>query len=108
MKPSVGRIVLVFADPKLNNGADEAPAIITRVFSDTCVNVTVFPDATTPYPRTSVNLHATRDEAQGSRRRDARQLGQPAGLHACAAPRLLAAAGRAPARRPPRTALNSG
>lgn len=58
MKPSLGRIVLFKSkDPlHLSNGADEAPAIITRVWSDTCVNLTVFRDATEPLAVTSVVL----------------------------------------------------
>lgn len=41
MKPSPGRIVLVFANPAYNDGADHAPAIITRVWNDQLVNVRV-------------------------------------------------------------------
>lgn len=33
MAPTVGRIVLVIVDPNSNNGAEIAPAIITRVWS---------------------------------------------------------------------------
>lgn len=54
-KPSVGRIVLVSDTPE-SNGITEHPAIINRVWSETCVNVTVFPDAGTPYAKTSVVL----------------------------------------------------
>jgi len=43
-KPSVGRIVQVTVDPKINNGSDVAPAVITRVWSDTCVNLRVLHD----------------------------------------------------------------
>lgn len=45
-QPSVGRIVLVSMDPLKNNGTDAAPAVITRVWSATTVNVRVLPDAT--------------------------------------------------------------
>ena len=52
-KPSVGRIVLFRKEP--SNGATEHPAIITRVWSDICVNVTVFLDYGAPFNATSVN-----------------------------------------------------
>jgi hypothetical protein len=38
------------------NGTREHPAIITRVWSDTCVNLTVFLDAVGPQVRNSVVL----------------------------------------------------
>lgn len=63
-KPSQGRIVIVPVNPELNNGADTASAIITRVWSDTVVNVRVFLDASNETPaRTSVALYPTADEA---------------------------------------------
>lgn len=54
-RPSFGRIVLVPMDPNNNNGAALAPAIVTRVWSDNAVNVTVFgdSDATATLRRTS-------------------------------------------------------
>lgn len=52
-KPSIGRIVL-FRGEK-SNGVNEHPAIITRVWSDTCVNLTVFLDNGAPIVPTSVN-----------------------------------------------------
>jgi hypothetical protein len=55
--PSIGRIVLVPMDPRDNNGADRAPAVITRVWSDTTINVKVLSDATGSVEwRTSVGL----------------------------------------------------
>jgi hypothetical protein len=54
MKPSVGRIVLVPMDPTTNNGADVAPAVVTRVWSDTCINVRVLADSENLLWRTSV------------------------------------------------------
>jgi len=47
-KPSVGCIVLVPIEPEMNNGSDVAPAIITRVWSDTTVNVRVLADSQNP------------------------------------------------------------
>jgi hypothetical protein len=51
-KPSKGRIVLVHGME--SNGEFEHPGIITRVWSDTCVNVTVFRDDGLPSLLTSV------------------------------------------------------
>lgn len=56
MKPSIGRIVIyrltegdkttleVRGASNPNNGADEAPAMVVRVWSDTCVNLKVLVD----------------------------------------------------------------
>jgi hypothetical protein len=44
MTPTIGRIVLVPMDPATNNGADTAPAVITRVWNDACINVRVLAD----------------------------------------------------------------
>lgn len=53
-KPSPGRIVLFRSHE--SNGAKEHPAIITRVWSDTCVNLTLLPDySTTLVCKSSVN-----------------------------------------------------
>jgi len=60
MKPSVGRIVHVLVHPVENNGTDVAPAIITRVWSDTMVNVKVLLDAEANAWQTSVNLYDAR------------------------------------------------
>ena len=58
--PSPGRIVLYRLNDydrvvlkeagadNPNNGADEAPAMIVRVFSDTCINLRVFVDGREP------------------------------------------------------------
>lgn len=40
----VGDIVLVAVDPLHNNGADTAPAIVTRTWSGTSINVRVLHD----------------------------------------------------------------
>jgi hypothetical protein len=42
MKPSIGRIV-IFQLPD-RSSIDVCPAIITRVWSDTCVNLRLLPD----------------------------------------------------------------
>lgn len=63
MKPTIGRIVHVLADPKTNNGSDVAPAMITRVWSDTCINLRVIRD-NFPGPEewlTSWSLHDSRE-----------------------------------------------
>ena len=52
MKPSLGRIVLFRSLD--SNSAKEHPALVTRVWSDTCVNLTVFPDNLEPVCKTSV------------------------------------------------------
>lgn len=63
MTPSVGRIVHVAVDPAENNGQDYAAAVVTRVFSDSMVNVCVLLDSPTgPIQKTSVSLHAERPE----------------------------------------------
>jgi len=52
MKPSIGRIVLFRSEQ--SNGISEHPAVINRVWSDECVNLTVFPDCGAPISKTSV------------------------------------------------------
>lgn len=65
--PSVGRIVLVGHDPAFNNGSTIAPAIITRVWSDTVINVRVLHDNAvgTTEQRSSVTFVATVEELEG-------------------------------------------
>ncbi len=60
MRPTVGRIVLF--GPFKSNEQLEHPAIITRVWSDTLVNLVVFPDAAAPVIRLSVALLAADDQ----------------------------------------------
>ncbi|MDX2694903.1 hypothetical protein [Streptomyces ipomoeae] len=53
--PSVGDVVLVPMDPATNNGATTAPAVITRVWSPSTVNVRVLADGeSAPEWRTSL------------------------------------------------------
>jgi hypothetical protein len=56
MFPTIGRIV-IYHQPKSEepvNGSRDHPAIITRVWSETGVNLQVFFDAGVAQPRTSV------------------------------------------------------
>lgn len=81
MKPAIGRIVHVLVDPGINNGSDVAPAIITRVWSDTCVNLRVLHDGPVIAPQqqyrpewlTSWSLHESREalEAHAAERQAA-------------------------------------
>lgn len=66
-KPAVGRTLHIFAHPGENNGADHAPATITRVWSDTLVNVHVMPDGHNCYWRTSVEVFPSREAAEAKR-----------------------------------------
>lgn len=50
-KPSLGRIVIHRGVH--GNGSYEHPAIINRVWSSECVNLTVFPDCGSPTPSMS-------------------------------------------------------
>jgi hypothetical protein len=78
-KAAVGRIVHVLVDPAQNNGSDVAPAIITRAWSDTSVNLRVLRDG---YPgpeewMTSYSLHESREALEDHRA--ARQADLPEG-----------------------------
>lgn len=67
MKPSIGRIVLVPMKTDHNNGAPVAPAVVTRVWSDTMVNVRVLADSgETPAWRTSCTFAKSLDDATGN------------------------------------------
>ena len=64
-KPALGRMVHVFVDPARNNGADVAPAVITRVWSDESINLKVLldsPDDVIWFP--SVTLCNDRESAE--------------------------------------------
>lgn len=60
MQPSIGRIVLVLVEPQQNNGSDVAPAMITRVWNDTMINVKVLLDGPGDAWQGSVTLYAER------------------------------------------------
>jgi hypothetical protein len=59
--PAIGRIVHLIGPYANSNGTDVAPAIITRVWSDTMINVTAFPDCGGTTSASSVKFVA--DEA---------------------------------------------
>ncbi|MFK0155386.1 hypothetical protein ACIQVK_25335 [Streptomyces sp. NPDC090493] len=71
MQPSLGRIVLVGADPATNNGSDTAPAIITRVWNDNVINARVILDSDALQWRTSLthtdNLDGLADDVRSAR-----------------------------------------
>lgn len=63
--PSIGRIVTVPAAAIKGvelNGAEAAPAVITRVWNDRTVNVRVLPDSDAIVWKTSIALYPSRDE----------------------------------------------
>lgn len=51
-RPSLGRIVIYRGLE--SNGSNEHPAIVNRVWTPECVNLTVLPDCGTPTAKTSV------------------------------------------------------
>ena len=60
MEPSVGRIVHYYTSQTHQHfnavGPGPYPAIITRVWSPTCVNLKVLPDCGAPFDATSISL----------------------------------------------------
>jgi len=76
-KPSLGRIVIALVDPAINNGTDEAPAVITHVFSDTIVNVRVLLDGDQTPWKTSISLHPDRAAVDAARSKVAEDSGTP-------------------------------
>lgn len=69
MKPTIGRVVIVVG--VISNGAANHPALITRVWSDSdtrdgpvAINLTVFPDMSSPKLFSSVLLFDTAEAAQ--------------------------------------------
>lgn len=71
MKASIGRIIIVRGGSAASNGADRAPAIITRLWSEdtdtrngpVLVNATAFSDLATPQLIGSVKLYDTEADA---------------------------------------------
>jgi len=69
MNPSLADSVLVRVNPAQNNGSDVAPAVITRVWGPTMVNLRVLIDEPTmPLSMTSVTLFASEQEAGDNER----------------------------------------
>lgn len=57
MKPKIGLPVCIITAGSDSNGHNLQPGIITQVWTDTCVNVKVFPDCGEPYDATSQTFH---------------------------------------------------
>lgn len=61
IKPTIGRVVWYWPPPSDsivgNDGSQPLAALVTRVWSDTCVNLAVFDANGMPANRTSVLLH---------------------------------------------------
>lgn len=55
-KASQGRMVLLIGGVARSNGTDTAPAIVTRAWSDTMVNLIVYPDCAQPAVAPSITL----------------------------------------------------
>ncbi|MFJ2392847.1 hypothetical protein ACIOTI_08875 [Streptomyces sp. NPDC087843] len=64
--PEIGDVVLVPVDPAENNGAAEAPAVVTRVWSATTVNVRVLHDGRDLPWRTSLTYREDLDGIEGA------------------------------------------
>ena len=64
--PTVCRFVIALVDPATNNGSDLAPAVITRAWGPSMVNVKVLNDGPDNEWKTSVSLHDTEDEARAT------------------------------------------
>jgi hypothetical protein len=64
--PSVGRIVHVPVDPETSNGATIAPAIITRVWSESTINVRVLHDSEALTWRTSLVYRENLEGVEGA------------------------------------------
>lgn len=78
MTPTIGRIVIYqpTAEDKGQSSSQEGfPAIITRVWSDTCVNLMVFRDFDTPITVTSVDRML--EPVIGGNAEQAEQLSSP-------------------------------
>lgn len=65
LEPDVGDVVLVAMDPDENNGAAAAPAVVTRVWSPTTINVRFLADGPSIGWRTSLTFVEELPEADG-------------------------------------------
>jgi hypothetical protein len=73
VKPSVCRIIKAMGPRARNNGADQCPGIITRVWSTEpdadgawLINATLFPDTGSANPATSIKLYADEPAARAA------------------------------------------
>lgn len=68
-KAAIGRTIHVIGKGAHSNGAEAAPAVITRVWGEPdatgkqLVNATVFLDLAPPRPQGSIYIHTTREKA---------------------------------------------
>jgi hypothetical protein len=60
---SLGRTVIVKLQQH-SNGQDIAPAVITRVWGPSMINVTAFPDLSPPVSLSSLQLYDSYEEAK--------------------------------------------
>lgn len=72
-KPSPGRVIMAVGGSAASNGADVAPALITRVWPNEnaadgtwLINATVFPDYGDPVFATSTKLYDTEEQARAN------------------------------------------
>jgi len=71
LTPYPGQMVMTFADPRYANGADEAPAVITRVWTDAMVSVRIWHDGPCSKgcaDRATVLLYESRAQAEAAPR----------------------------------------
>ena len=66
--PTIGRVVIACLEQSKNNGALVAPAIITRVWSQTAdgswtINIKILADSHDDVWKTSVSLYPTEEDA---------------------------------------------
>ena len=68
-KPTVGRFVSAVVDPRMNNGEDVAPGLVTKVVEsedgETTVNLRVFLDTGADHRYTGVQVHDKRPTDDG-------------------------------------------
>lgn len=68
-KAGIGRVIHVIGKGVHSNGAEVAPALITRVWGEPdatgkqLVNATIFPDLGKPHPQGSIHIHPSREKA---------------------------------------------
>lgn len=92
IKPTVGRVVWYYPalDDSKRNGTEPLAAIVTNVWSDTCVNLSIFDANGLNFNETSVLLDALSTGASredGGRRKETRESGEGSGRVRHIAPR---------------------